>query len=157
MSETTVETNHLNLAGSQELLDRASEVTPGGVHTSIRRIDPQICFERAEGAYLYDVDGNQYIDYHAAFGPFVLGHAYEPVNARVIEAIGRSLATACPSRCWSAVSWRAWHLVGRWPASASLGVILLSCRLPLPLSLAGPPSMRSWKRKPNTGNTGTFG
>jgi glutamate-1-semialdehyde 2,1-aminomutase len=90
MSGTTVEPTHRNLAGSQALLERASEVTPGGVHTSIRRIDPQLCFERGAGAYLYDVDGNQFIDYHAAFGPFILGHAYEPVNARVIEAIGHS-------------------------------------------------------------------
>ena len=62
-----------SLAGSAELLDRATKVAPGGVHTSIRRIDPQINFSRAEGAYIYDVDGNQYIDYHAAFGPFRRG------------------------------------------------------------------------------------
>ena len=73
---------------SAALLERASTVTPGGVHTSIRRIDPPLSFTRAEGAYIYDADGNQYIDYHAAFGPFVLGHCYEPVNTAVAEAIG---------------------------------------------------------------------
>jgi glutamate-1-semialdehyde 2,1-aminomutase len=74
--------------GSSELLDRALEITPGGVHTSIRRIEPQLCFERAEGAYIYDADGQQYIDYHAAFGPFVLGHCYPSVTERVRETIG---------------------------------------------------------------------
>jgi glutamate-1-semialdehyde 2,1-aminomutase len=79
-----------SLAGSAELLDRATKVAPGGVHTSIRRIDPQINFARADGAYIYDVDGNQYIDYHAAFGPFVLGHCYPSVTEAVTEAIKTS-------------------------------------------------------------------
>jgi glutamate-1-semialdehyde 2,1-aminomutase len=74
---------------SHALLERASRVAPGGVHTSIRRSDPNLCFERATGAYLYDVDGNRYIDYHAAFGPFILGHCYPAVTERVREAIGR--------------------------------------------------------------------
>ena len=73
---------HPSFPESTALLERASEVAPGGVHTSIRRIDPQMSFSRADGAYIYDVDGNQYIDYHAAFGPFVLGHCYQPVNER---------------------------------------------------------------------------
>ena len=42
-----------------ELLDRATKVAPGGVHTSIRRIDPQINFSRAEGAYIYSANGQQ--------------------------------------------------------------------------------------------------
>ena len=74
---------------SQAVFDRASRVTPGGVHTSIRRVDPLLAFNRAEGAYIYDVDGNQYIDYHAAFGPFILGHCYPSVTERVRDAIGR--------------------------------------------------------------------
>ena len=74
--------------GSAALLEEALEVTPGGVHTSIRRIEPQLCFERAEGAYIYDADGQRYIDYHAAFGPFVLGHCYPSVTERVRETIG---------------------------------------------------------------------
>jgi glutamate-1-semialdehyde 2,1-aminomutase len=87
---TATESPKLSHAKSDELIERAIQTAPGGVHTSIRRIDPQLCFDRAEGAYIYDVDGNQYIDYHAAFGPFVLGHCYPSVNAKVIEAIGRA-------------------------------------------------------------------
>ena len=72
-------TSTRSLSGSAELLDRAVQVSPGGVHTSIRRIDPQINFARAEGAYMYDVDGNEYIDYQAAFG----GAAFAPGVIRV--------------------------------------------------------------------------
>jgi glutamate-1-semialdehyde 2,1-aminomutase len=80
-------TSTRSLAGSADLLDRAEKVSPGGVHTSIRRIDPQINFARAEGAYIYDVDGNKYIDYQAAFGPIVLGHCYPAVTKAVTEMI----------------------------------------------------------------------
>lgn len=80
-------TSTRSLSASAELLDRATQVAPGGVHTSIRRIDPQINFARAEGAYIYDVDGNKYIDYHAAFGPFVLGHCFPSVTKKVTETI----------------------------------------------------------------------
>src|SRR5690554_2884851 len=76
-----------DFTGSQRLIERARATAPGGVHTSIRNIDPQLCFARGDGAYIYDVDGNRYIDYHAAFGPFVLGHAYPAVVDRVKEAI----------------------------------------------------------------------
>jgi glutamate-1-semialdehyde 2,1-aminomutase len=77
-----------DFSGSRKLLDRARRVAPGGVHTSIRTIDPPVSFARAEGAYIYDVDGHRYIDYHAAFGPFVLGHTYPEVTERVRETIG---------------------------------------------------------------------
>jgi glutamate-1-semialdehyde 2,1-aminomutase len=80
-------TSTRSLAASADLLKRAEQVAPGGVHTSIRRIDPQINFARAEGAYMYDADGNEYIDYQAAFGPIVLGHCYPAVTKAVTEMI----------------------------------------------------------------------
>lgn len=70
-----------------DLIAQASAVTPGGVNTSLRRIDPLPIFKRAEGAIITDTDGNQYIDYHAAFGPIVLGHNYEFVNRRIRSAM----------------------------------------------------------------------
>lgn len=75
----TIEINH-NLP---------NEYTPGGVHSQARRGDPQIMFTKAEGAYVYDKDGNRYIDYLGALGPCVLGHNHPYVNQKVIEAIGR--------------------------------------------------------------------
>ena len=55
-----------------------------------RSVEPQIVFERAEGAYLWDVDDNRYIDYHAAFAPHVLGHNDPPVT-RAVERVSRNL------------------------------------------------------------------
>lgn len=72
---------------SKELYEEAKRHTPGGVHTSIRNVDPHLIFTKAEGAYIYDADGNKYVDYQAAFGPYILGHNYKKVNERVIEAL----------------------------------------------------------------------
>ena len=68
------------------LLERAQRVTPGGVNTSIRRIEFLPVWQKAEGSKIYDVEGKEYIDYHAAFGPSILGHCHPRVNQKVIEA-----------------------------------------------------------------------
>jgi len=65
----------------------AEKFTPGGVHSNTRRVEPQIMPKRAKGSRLYDVDGKEYLDYHAAFGPIILGHAYEPVTEKVRQAL----------------------------------------------------------------------
>lgn len=72
---------------SNRLFDRGCRVIPGGVNTSLRRIDPHLVFTRASGAILTDADGTEYIDYHAAFGPIVLGHCYGPITRKVTETI----------------------------------------------------------------------
>jgi glutamate-1-semialdehyde 2,1-aminomutase len=72
---------------SRELLARASRVVPGGVNTGRRNIDPPICIGRAHGSKLVDADGNTFIDYHAAWGAIVLGHADAGVNGRVARDI----------------------------------------------------------------------
>lgn len=69
------------------LHEEAKRYTPGGLHTSIRIIDPPLCVRRARGAYLWDEDGKRYIDYHAAFAPIILGHCYPAVVERVAETI----------------------------------------------------------------------
>ena len=79
-------------AASAALFERARQVIPGGVNTSLRKVAPQIVWSRAEGAYLHDVDGNAYLDYHAAFGPIILGHAHPDVAA----GRGRAAAHAGP-------------------------------------------------------------
>lgn len=75
------------VAKSRELLDRAMTVTPGGVNTARRKIDPPLCIRRGRGAYLEDLDGNRYIDYHAAYGAILLGHSRAEVNDRVRATI----------------------------------------------------------------------
>jgi len=59
--------------------------TPGGVHTSIRIIDPPVCVRRAEGAHLEDVNGTRDMDYHAAFGPLIYGHTDADID-RTLQA-----------------------------------------------------------------------
>jgi glutamate-1-semialdehyde 2,1-aminomutase len=76
-----------DMAKSRALLDTASEVVPGGVHSGRRKLEPPLCVQRAHGAYLEDVDGNHFIDYHAAYGAILLGHSYPEVVARVSAAI----------------------------------------------------------------------
>ena len=76
-------------AATEKAWAEANAVIPGGVNTSLRRFNPPMVFERAQGAYIWDVDGKQYVDYHAAFGPILLGHNHPQVNARVSEAMGQ--------------------------------------------------------------------
>src|SRR5690606_36453404 len=70
------------------LIERNSAFIPGGISSANRAIDPPIAFVRGEGAYLWDIDGRRYIDYHAAFAPYLLGHNFRPVNQAVIEVLG---------------------------------------------------------------------
>lgn len=72
---------------SQAMFEEAKQYIPGGVSSANRRVDPNLTFTRAQGAYIYDADGQRYIDYHAAFGPAILGHCHPDVNKRVAEAI----------------------------------------------------------------------
>jgi glutamate-1-semialdehyde 2,1-aminomutase len=69
------------------LMEEARRYVPGGLHTSIRMIEPPLCVRRAKGAYLWDEDGKRYIDYHAAFAPVILGHCCAQVVDRVAETI----------------------------------------------------------------------
>jgi glutamate-1-semialdehyde 2,1-aminomutase len=87
---------------SNALFSRATTVIPGGVNSPVRGFGAvggtPVFFEKGEGAWLTDVDGNRYIDYVGSWGPFILGHG-EP---RVVEAIRAQalLATSfgAPSR-----------------------------------------------------------
>ncbi len=74
---------------SNALQTRASKVMPLGVNSNFRYWGEGITpyMQKAKGAYLWDVDGNQYIDYRMAFGPIILGHAFDEVNAKVAEEI----------------------------------------------------------------------
>jgi glutamate-1-semialdehyde 2,1-aminomutase len=77
----------MNIQHSKQLFDRAQKSIPGGVNSPVRAFKSvggtPVFFQKAKGAYLYDVDCNRYIDYINSWGPMILGHAYEPV----VEAI----------------------------------------------------------------------
>jgi glutamate-1-semialdehyde 2,1-aminomutase len=84
---------------SEALQKRAQKVIPLGVNSNFRYwgegITPYV--ERGKGAYLWDVDGRRYIDYRMAFGPIILGHSYDEVDARVIEEVQKGLLFAMTS------------------------------------------------------------
>ena len=78
-----------SLSQSQAIFEQAQRYIPGGVSSANRLVEPNLVFTRAQGAYIYDADGKRYIDYHAGFGPPVLGHCHPEVNQRVSEAMAR--------------------------------------------------------------------
>ncbi len=73
----------MNIEKSKQLFQRAQNTIPGGVNSPVRAFKSvggnPLFIQHAKGAYLFDVDGNKYIDYIASWGPMILGHAYEPV------------------------------------------------------------------------------
>ena len=76
-------------ASADALVTRAQAVIPGGVNSGNRVLPWPFAVVEAQGAYLTDADGRRYLDYHAAFGPIVLGHADAVVNAAVSTALQR--------------------------------------------------------------------
>jgi glutamate-1-semialdehyde 2,1-aminomutase len=77
---------------SKKLFEEARKLTPGGVHSGVRFFDPYPLFvSRANGARIFDVDNNEYVDYHLAFGPVVLGHAHPEVSAAVQDQLNNGM------------------------------------------------------------------
>jgi glutamate-1-semialdehyde 2,1-aminomutase len=72
---------------SAALLARNQRTIPGGMVSLNRKVEPEIAFVRGQGASLWDVDGNRYIDYHAGFAPYLLGHAHPEVDDAVRKAM----------------------------------------------------------------------
>ncbi|MCW5517914.1 glutamate-1-semialdehyde 2,1-aminomutase [Muriicola sp. Z0-33] len=86
---------------SSALFTEAKNYIPGGVNSPVRAFkavggDP-IFVKQAKGAYLYDEDGNRFIDYIASWGPLILGHAYEPVINAVIEKARKGTSFGMPT------------------------------------------------------------
>lgn len=65
---------------------------PGGVMSLNRKVEPRISFVRAAGSHMWDADGNRYIDLHAAFGPYLLGHNHPEINDAVSETMRRDMS-----------------------------------------------------------------
>lgn len=90
---------HIPFEKSRALQKRAAQTIPLGVNSNFRYwgegMTPYV--QKAQGAYLWDVDGNRYIDYRMAFGPIILGHAYPEVDRRVHEEIEKGVLFAMTS------------------------------------------------------------
>ena len=88
---------------SAELFQRAQHTIPGGVNSPVRAFKSvggtPVFIERADGAYLFDVDGNKYIDYVGSWGPMLLGHNHPAIRQAVIDAAanGLSFGAPCPA------------------------------------------------------------
>lgn len=86
---------------SVELFQRAQQSIPGGVNSPVRAFKSvggtPLFIEKASGAYLYDADGNRYIDYIASWGPMILGHAYEPVVKAIQQQAVYSTSYGAPT------------------------------------------------------------
>ena len=92
-------TTHTSL--NDTLFQAAQQHIPGGVNSPVRAFKavggtPRF-IDRAEGAYIFDVDGKRYIDYVLSWGPMLLGHAYAPVVNAVTEQIKKGLSFGAPT------------------------------------------------------------
>lgn len=86
---------------SNRYFDRAQQVIPGGVNSPVRSLksvnQTPIFIDRADGAYLYDVDGNEYVDYVLSWGPMVLGHRYPKVLEYIEDVLQKGTSFGAPS------------------------------------------------------------
>ena len=87
---------------SADWFERAHRVTPGGVNSPVRAFNavggtPRF-MASGQGAWLTDVDGNQYVDLICSWGPMLLGHAHPEVQAAVAEAVSRGTSYGTPTR-----------------------------------------------------------
>jgi glutamate-1-semialdehyde 2,1-aminomutase len=91
----------LNIERSIEYFQKAQGLLPGGVDSPVRAFRAvggnPLFIEKGEGAYLYDVDGNQYIDYVLSWGPLILGHAHPRVVAAIKQAAEKGTSYGAPS------------------------------------------------------------
>ena len=91
----------MNITQSQELFARAQQSIPGGVNSPVRAFKSvggtPIFIKNAKGAYLYDADGNRYIDFINSWGPMILGHAYEPLVKAIQEKVLDSTSFGAPT------------------------------------------------------------
>jgi glutamate-1-semialdehyde 2,1-aminomutase len=96
---------------SSQLFQHAQEVIPGGVNSPVRAFrsvgGTPIFIEKAKGAYLHDVDGNQYIDFISSWGPLILGHAYAPVVEAVREQAKKGTSYGIPTALETEIAERA--------------------------------------------------
>ncbi|GAB4017908.1 glutamate-1-semialdehyde 2,1-aminomutase [Spirosoma migulaei] len=87
---------------SEQLFEKAKTLIPGGVNSPVRAFravgGTPLFIKSAKGPYLYDEDGRQYIELINSWGPMILGHAFEPVEKAVRDAIQHSFSFGAPTR-----------------------------------------------------------
>ena len=103
------------MSRSHDLFTAAQQHIPGGVNSPVRAFrgvgGEPVFFDSAEGAYLYDVDGQRYIDYVGSWGPMILGHAHAEVLAAVAETAAKGLSFGAPTPLETRMAERVCELV----------------------------------------------
>lgn len=93
-------TTTLKTTKSEEIFAAAQKLMPGGVNSPVRAFKSvggqPIVFDRVKGAYIWDVDGNQYIDYIGTWGPAICGHAHPEVLAALRDALEKGTSFGAP-------------------------------------------------------------
>ena len=91
----------LNLEKSAKAFEEAKTLMPGGVNSPVRSYRSVDCnppfIARAEGSHIFDIDGNEYIDYVGSWGPMVVGHAHPQVVKALQEAATRGTSYGAPT------------------------------------------------------------
>lgn len=86
---------------SHQAFEKAKQLMPGGVNSPARAFGgvggEPVFFDRAKGAYLFDIDGNRYIDYIGSWGPMILGHGHPTVVAAIEAALHRGTSFGAPT------------------------------------------------------------
>ena len=92
----------MNISTSQELFEKAQKFIPGGVNSPVRAFravgGSPVFIKSAKGPYVYDEDGNEYIELINSWGPMILGHAHELIQKAVSDAIQNSFSFGAPTR-----------------------------------------------------------
>src|ERR1043165_4261513 len=87
---------------SEKLFNRAKELFPGGVNSPVRAFrsvgGTPVFIERGKGSHIWDVDGNEYIDYCCSWGPLILGHANDKVLDAVDKTMRKGTSFGAPTR-----------------------------------------------------------
>ncbi len=86
---------------SHEAFERAKRLIPGGVNSPARAFGAvggePLFIARGEGPFLFDIDGNRYLDYVGSWGPLILGHAHSRVQAAIVDALSRGATFGAPT------------------------------------------------------------
>jgi glutamate-1-semialdehyde 2,1-aminomutase len=86
------------LSRSEGIFEKAKELIPGGVNSPVRAFQPYPFFTKcARGSRIFDVDGNEYVDYCLGYGPLILGHAHEQIIGAVKEQLERGTLYGTPT------------------------------------------------------------
>lgn len=103
-------TTALNTTKSEEIFSAAQKLMPGGVSSPVRAFKSvggqPIVFDRVKGSRVWDVDGNEYIDYVGTWGPAICGHANDEVNAALRETSKKEQALVPLAS--KKISWLKW-------------------------------------------------